>query len=188
MALHCRILQGHWREEDVLPQILSQWGYKTGQRKAVLDLRHYCQQLWHTLLPPQMLVGSSWKTSLKELRYLTPIRARGGHQKNAGSKVSLLALNHRDQQEPELQTHLYLLSFSGCLLWVSQHSMYLLTWIQSLAPNSSSSLKLILFSQWDQPLGILCSKLETILRTCKPVSLLSILYPMPVSGTLPLSL
>lgn len=115
MALHCQTLQGHWGEEDVLLQILSQPRCKTGQRKAVLALRHYFQHLWHTLLPPQMLVGSSCKTSLKELGYLTPARAGGGHQNKAGSKESLPALNHRDQQEPELQTHLYL-GFSSWLL------------------------------------------------------------------------
>lgn len=105
VTTHCQTPQGHWGEEDVPPQIISQPRCKTGQRKAVLALRHYFQDIWQTLLPPQMLVWSLCKTSLEELGYLTPTRAGGGHQNKACSKESLPALNHRDQRGSELQTH-----------------------------------------------------------------------------------
>lgn len=61
--------------------------------------------------------------------------------------------------------------------------MYSLPWIQSLAPSSTPASKLIPFRHWDQSLGFFCSKLETILRNCKPEC-----FIMSITGILPLSL
>lgn len=44
--------------------------------------------------------------------------------------------------------------------------------------NHLPPLKLIPFSQWDQSLGVLCSKLETILRNCKPECFIA-QHPLP---------
>lgn len=55
------------------------------------------------------LVWSAWRSA----------RAGGGHEKKAGSKECLAALNHRDQQQSEHHTHHSLAFLTGCCRYLN---------------------------------------------------------------------
>lgn len=160
LVLNCHDLQGHWGE-DVPPQILSQPRCKTGHRN-VLALQHHCHYIWKTFLPLQMLVGSSCMTSLKEVGMKKRQAARSAFQLSITETNSSQSITH-------ITPHLF---------WLAAVGIPTLSAPAAINPASSTKFKVMPFSQWDLSLGVLCSKLETFLRTCKPDCFIT-QHPLP---------
>lgn len=106
------------------------------QNRNVLALQRHCHYLWKTLLPPQMLVGSSCMTSLKKV-----LEQEVGMKK--GRQQGVPSSSESQRPTPVRAPHASLLSF----FWLAAVGIPTLS--ASAAMNPASSTKFISCLQAD---------------------------------------